>query len=126
MGMETKDLLTHTEVSQSSRSGRYSAVAARRQECPPNMALSVRSRLWAGLAAGVLTVATSAAATAGAAQAATTPGPNTPQKVPPGILAGALPGASVFGDTPAATPEQVSFIMKERNLSQLESSVTKG
>jgi kumamolisin len=90
------------------------------------MALSVRSRLWAGLAAGVLAVATSVAATAGAAQAATTPGPNTPEKVPTGILASALPGASVFGDTPAGTPEQVSFIMKERNLSQLESSVTKG
>ena len=90
------------------------------------MALSVRSRLWAGLAAGVLTVATSAAATAGAAQAASTPGPNTPEKVPTGLLASALPGASVFGDTPSDTPEQVSFILKERNISQLESSVTKG
>ena len=90
------------------------------------MALSVRSRLWAGLAAGVLTVATSAAATAGAAQAASNPGPNTPEKVPTGLLASALPGASVFGDTPANTPEQVSFILKERNLAQLESSVTKG
>ena len=90
------------------------------------MALSVRSRLWAGLAAGVLAVATSVAATAGAAHAATTPGPNTPEKVPTGILASALPGAAVFGDTPPATPEQVSFIMKERNVSQLESSVTRG
>jgi kumamolisin len=90
------------------------------------MALSVRSRLWAGLAAGVLTVAASAAATAGAAQASSTPGPNTPEKVPTGLLASALPGASVFGDTPANTPEQVSFILKERNLAQLESSVAKG
>ena len=90
------------------------------------MALSVRSRLWAGLAAGVLAVATSVAASAGAAQAASAPGPNTPEKVPTGILASALPGASAFGDTPPATPEQVSFIMKERNLSQLESSVTSG
>jgi kumamolisin len=90
------------------------------------MALSVRSRLWAGLAAGVLAVAASAAATAGTAKAATTPGPNTPEKVPTGLLASALPGAAVFGDTPPATPEQVSFIMKERDISQLESSVTSG
>src|SRR5689334_1463233 len=90
------------------------------------MVLSVRSRLWAGLAAGGLAVAASAAATAGSAQAATTPGPNTPEKVPTGLLASALPGASVFGDTPADTPEQVSFILKERDLAQLESSVTKG
>ena len=90
------------------------------------MALSVRSRLWAGLAAGVLAVATSVAATAGAAQAASAPGPNTPEKLPTGILASALPGASAFGDTPPATPEQVSFIMRERNVSQLESSVTSG
>ena len=90
------------------------------------MALSVRSRLWAGLAAGVLTVAASTAATAGAAQAASTPGPNTPEKVPTGLLASSLPGASVFGNTSPSTPEQVSFILKERNISQLESSVTGG
>jgi hypothetical protein len=41
------------------------------------MALSVRSRLWAGLAVGVLAVATPVAVTAGSAQAASTPGPNT-------------------------------------------------
>ena len=88
------------------------------------MALSVRSRLWAGLAAGVLAVATPAAATAGAAQAAS--GPNNPQKVPTGILAPAMPGASAFGNTPPSTPEQVSFILKERNVSPLESAVTGG
>ena len=90
------------------------------------MALSVRSRLWAGLAAGVLAVAASAAATAGTAKAASPPGPNTPEKVPTGVLASALPGASAFGDTPSSTPEQVSFILKERSVSQLESSVTGG
>jgi subtilase family serine protease len=90
------------------------------------MAFSVRSRLWAGLAAGVLAVATPVAATVGTAQAATTPGPNTPEKVATGLLASAVPGASAFGDTPSTTPEQVSFILKERGLSQLESSVTKG
>jgi subtilase family serine protease len=90
------------------------------------MSLSVRSRLWAGLAAGVLTVATSVAATSGAAQAASTPGPNTPETVPTGLLASSLPGAAAFGDTSPSTPEQVSFILKERDISQLESSVTSG
>jgi subtilase family serine protease len=90
------------------------------------MALSVRSRLGAGLAAGALTVAAAVAATGGAAQASTTPGPNTPEKVPTGVLASSLPGASVFGNTAPSTPEQVSFILKERNKSQLESSVTGG
>src|ERR1700753_666973 len=89
------------------------------------MALSVRSRLWAGLAAGAVAVAATNAATAGSAAAAA-PGPNTPEKVPTGLLASALPGASAFGDTSPDTPEQVSFILKERDISQLESSVTGG
>ena len=88
------------------------------------MPLSVRSRLWAGLAAGALAVATPTAVTAGAAQAAS--GPNNPQKVPAGILAPELRGASAFGNTPASTPEQVSFILKERNFSALEAAVTGG
>jgi kumamolisin len=90
------------------------------------VALSVRSRLWAGLAVGVLAVAATVAATAGAAQASSTSGPNTPEKVPSGLLASALPGASPFGSTPSSTAEQVSFILKERNISRLESSVTGG
>src|SRR6201996_6529276 len=90
------------------------------------MALSVRSRLWAGLAAVVLAVAAPVAATAGTAQASLAPGPNTPEKVPTGILASALPGASPFGSTPPSTPEQLSFILKERDSAQLESSVTSG
>jgi len=90
------------------------------------MTLFVRSRLWAGLAAGVLAVAAPVAATVGTAQASTTPGPNTPEKIPTGILASALPGATPFGNTPANTPEQVSFILKERGLSQLESAVSGG
>jgi kumamolisin len=87
------------------------------------MPLSVRSRLWAGLAAGVLAAAasTASAATAQAASAS-----NNPQQVPAGILAPEMPGASAFGSTPASTPEQVSFILKERNVSALESAVTGG
>jgi len=90
------------------------------------MALPVRSRLWAGLAAGVLAVAAPVAATASTAQVSAAPGPNTPEKVATGLLASALPGASAFGDTPSSTPEQVSFILKERSVSQLGSSVTSG
>jgi kumamolisin len=88
------------------------------------MPLSVRSRLLAGLAAGVLAVATPVAATAATAQAAS--GSNNPQQVPAGILAPEMRGASAFGNTPASTPEQVSFILKERNISALESAVTGG
>lgn len=89
------------------------------------MVLSLRSRLWAGIAAGVLAAAP-VAATAGSAEASSGPGPSTPEQVPTGILAPALPGASAFGNTPPNTPEQVSIILKERNLSQLESAVTRG
>jgi len=88
------------------------------------MPLSVRSRLWAGLAAGALVVATPVAASVGTAQAAS--GPNKPQQVPAGTLAPQMRGASAFGTTPASTPEQVSFILKERNISALEAAVTGG
>jgi kumamolisin len=84
------------------------------------MANFVRPRLWAGLAAGVLAVAAPVAATAGTAQAASS------QQIPTGLLASAVPGASAFGTTPSSTPEQVSFIMKENNVSQLKSAVTSG
>jgi kumamolisin len=88
------------------------------------MAFSVHTRLWAGLGAGVLVVGTSLAAVAGTAQASSSP--NSPEKVPTGILPSALQGASAFGSTAANTPEQVSFILKERNLFQLQSAVTGG
>jgi kumamolisin len=89
------------------------------------MPLPVRSRLWAGLAAGVLVIAAPVAA-ASTAHAATTPTSTTPEKVPTGTLASALPGASPFGTTPSSTPEQVSFILKERNQGALEGYVTGG
>ena len=47
-------------------------------------------------------------------------------KVPQGINVAALPGASVFGDTPPNTPETVSFIMREQNEGQLEAGVEQG
>ncbi len=42
------------------------------------------------------------------------------------IDAAAIPGATVFGTTPANTPETVSFVFKEQNLAQLEAKVESG
>ena len=81
------------------------------------MARSVRLRLWAGLAAGAVVAAVPVAATA--ASAATGPGRNTLVRVTPGISPAGVPGAVGFGNTPASTPETVSFVFKERNLGQL-------
>jgi kumamolisin len=57
---------------------------------------------------------------------ASTPNPNTPEPVSSGINAAQLPGATVFGTTPASTPEDVSFILRERNVGFLEAAVTLG
>ena len=43
-----------------------------------------------------------------------------------GVDAQSLPGATVFGTTPADTPESVSFILRERNLPTLEAAVEDG
>ena len=88
------------------------------------MARSVRLRLWAGLAAGVVVTAVPVAATA--ANASTGPGSNALARVTPGISAASVPGAVPFGNTPASTPETVSFIFKERNLRQLEAAAARG
>jgi kumamolisin len=88
------------------------------------MARSVRLRLWAGLAAGVVVTAVPVAATA--ANASTGPGSNALARVTPGISAASVPGAVGFGTTAPSTPETVSFIFKERNLGQLEAAATRG
>ena len=88
------------------------------------MARSVRLRLWAGLAAGVVVAAVPVAATA--ASASTGPGSNALARVTPGISAASVPGAVPFGTTPATTPETVSFVFREQNLGQLEAAVTGG
>ena len=43
-----------------------------------------------------------------------------------GFSPASIPGAVVFGTTPPSTPEQVSFILDERNQQQLEFSVESG
>ena len=64
---------------------------------------------------------------AGSASAATSgPGPNTKESVASGINVAHLPGATVFGSTPANTPEIVSFILRERNISTLKAKAVTG
>jgi kumamolisin len=87
------------------------------------MARSVRLRLWAGLAAGVVAASVPVAT---AANASSGPGRNTLVRVTAGISAASVPGAGAFGPTPANTPETVSFVFKEQNLRTLEAAVTSG
>jgi kumamolisin len=61
-----------------------------------------------------------------AAAGASTPSMGAMTPVQHGVEASALPGATVFGTTPASTPETVSFILQERNEAQLEASVEHG
>ncbi len=64
---------------------------------------------------------------AGSASAATSgPGPNTKESVATGVNVAHLPGATVFGSTPASTPETVSFILRERNISTLKANAVTG
>jgi kumamolisin len=65
-------------------------------------------------------------AAASGASAASTTSPNTPTSVASGINAAELPGATVFGTTPADTPVTVSFILKEQNMGSLEAQVEAG
>jgi subtilase family serine protease len=89
------------------------------------MILSRKTRLSAGIVVGVAAVIAPLAALAGPAMAST-PNPNTQEKVSSGIDAALLPGATVFGITPASTPETVSFILRERNVGVLQNSVVEG
>ena len=87
-----------------------------------------RTRLAVGIALGVATVMAPVAALSTTASAATasSPPPNTPEKVATGVNPAALPGAAVFGTTPASTPETVSFILDEKNLTSLKIQVQLG
>jgi kumamolisin len=84
-----------------------------------------KTRLSAAVVLGVAAVMTPLAALAGPASAAT-PSPNTPERVASGIDVAKLPGATVFGNTSASTPETVSFILRERNHSILQANVING
>ena len=81
------------------------------------------ARMRATLGSGVAVLALSL--TIGAAAAAAS-GPSQMTPVAQGVNPAALPGSKVFGNTPASTPETVSFVLRAQNLGQLESSVTGG
>jgi kumamolisin len=86
-----------------------------------------KTRLSAAVVLGVAAVMTPLAALAGPASAATSAtNPNTPEQIASGINVAHLPGAAVFGTTPASTPETVSFILKERNIGILKANVING
>src|SRR5450755_1003426 len=84
-----------------------------------------KARLSAGIVLWVAALVTPLAAMAGPASAST-PNPNAPESVAAGISVAALPGATVFGSTPADTPETVSFILRERNLNLLQAEAQQG
>jgi len=84
-----------------------------------------KTRLSAAVVLGVAAATIPLAALASPAKAAT-PDPNTPEQVATGVNVSHLPGATVFGTTPASTPETVSFILQERNSSTLRANVLNG
>ena len=84
----------------------------------------IRIGVTAGVAVGALALALSPVLGAGAG--ASGPGANTMVAVGQGINTSAIPDVTVFGNTPASTPETVSFVLDERNLSQLEQRVEAG
>jgi kumamolisin len=84
-----------------------------------------KARLSAGIVLGVAALITPLATLAGPA-AASTPNPNAPESVAAGISVASLPGTTVFGSTPADTPETVSFILRERNLNILQAEAQQG
>jgi len=82
-----------------------------------------RTRSYVSL--GIAAVAVFALLTVGSATAVAA-GSNQMTQVAQGVDPASLPGSTVFGDTPANTPETVSFVLRAQNLSQLEASVTGG
>src|ERR1700722_3645169 len=85
-----------------------------------------KTRLSAAVVLGVAAVMTPLAFASSASAATSGPGPNTKESVASGINVASLPGATVFGDTPASTPETVSFVLRERNVALLKFSVERG
>ena len=80
--------------------------------------------LSAGVAFGALALALSPILSVDAGAGGTSPTSLVP--VAQGLNVAELPGATAFGPTPASTPETVSFILDEKNETQLEQSVDQG
>jgi kumamolisin len=79
--------------------------------------------LLAAGAAGSLVVLGLTAASATGATSSHSPGKIA---IPQGLNTAVLKGDSVFGPTPANTPETVSFVLKPRDLRALEAEVSRG
>jgi kumamolisin len=88
--------------------------------------LPVRSRLLVRLVLGLLASAGFVTLGTASATAATSPAKRAMSYVQPGTTPASVPGAQPFGNTPADTPETVSFVMKEQNLGQLEQQTESG
>ena len=73
---------------------------------------------------GVLALAFAASLGTGAAHATASGGTKVP--VAAGTNVTAIPGVKAFGDTDPSTPEQVSFVLKERSKGALEAQVEQG
>jgi kumamolisin len=83
--------------------------------------------LLAGAALATMTIMTpSAMASTRAATPSPSPSGSARAPVQQGTDVAALPGATAFGNTPASTPETVSFILRERNLPRLKAAVEHG
>ncbi len=90
---------------------------------PPKLPGSRRLTAYLATAAGSALVL---GGLAGTAIGATGSGHPSRMHVPQGAGASALTGLTVFGPTPASTPETVSFILKARNLGDLQARVLAG
>ncbi len=90
---------------------------------PPTQSGSRRMTAYLATAAGAALLL---GAVAAPAIGATGGGHPAKMRVPQGAGAAALSGLTVFGPTPASTPETVSFILKARNAGQLQASVEAG
>ncbi len=90
---------------------------------PPTPSGSRRMTAYLATAAGSVLLL---GAVAGPAIGATGSGHPSTVHVPQGAGANALSGLTVFGPTPASTPETVSFILKARNTDDLKANVEAG
>lgn len=83
-------------------------------------AIPLAAALVAGSAGSSLAATT---ATRPATPGSMTTAPNTKVAVPQGVGPAMFSRAAVFGNTPADTPETVSFVLKERHIQRLEAQV---
>jgi kumamolisin len=92
----------------------------------PITALAAVAMLIAGIVSAAAASGAQAASTSTSATSTSTASSSSRATVPAGITPSAVPGAQVFGTTAANTPETVSFVLREQDLSQLEAQAEQG